>query len=110
RLRNRVRFAGRTGFMRLALREGVPVIPVAATGAHSTLMVLHDFPELARRLPLLRDRRIKVLPLSLAMPWGLTLGPVPYIPWPSKIRVEILEPMHFQRSGHEAAEDEAYVA
>lgn len=109
RLRHRVRFAGRRGFMRLALREGVPVIPVAATGAHSTLMILHDFPQLARRLPLLRGLRLKVLPLSLAMPWGLTLGPIPYLPWPSKIRVEILEPMRFERSGEAAAQDEAYV-
>ena len=109
RLRHRVRFAGRKGFMRLALREDVPVIPVATTGAHSTLFVLHDFPTLARRIPLFRRLRYKVLPLSLALPWGLMLGPVPYLPWPSKIRVEILEPMRFERSGDEAAEDEAYV-
>jgi len=109
RLRDRVRFAGRAGFMRLALREGVPIIPVAATGAHGTLMILHDFPRLARRLPLLKKLRIKVLPVSLAMPWGVMFGPLPYIPWPSKIRVRILEPMRFERSGDEAAEDEAYV-
>jgi 1-acyl-sn-glycerol-3-phosphate acyltransferase len=109
RLRNRVRFAGRAGFMRLALREGVPVIPVAALGAHGTLMILHDFPRLARRLPLLKKLRIKVFPISLALPWGVMVGPLPYIPWPSKIRVQVLEPMHFARSGEEAANDEAYV-
>lgn len=109
RLRHHVRFAGRAGFMRLALREGVPIIPIAATGAHSTLMILHDFPALARHLPLLRKHRIKVLPVSLAMPWGLMFGPLPYLPWPSKIRVEILETMRFERSGEEAAKDEAYV-
>ncbi len=109
RLRNRVRFAGRHGFMRLALREGVPIIPVAATGAHATLMILHDFPRLARAFPLTRAARIKVLPVSLALPWGLMVGPGPYLPWPSKIRVEILEPMHFERQGSDAAADEAYV-
>lgn len=109
RLRNRVRFAGRDGFMRLALRERVPIIPVAATGAHSTLMILHDFPELARKNPVLDKLRIKVFPVSLAMPWGLMFGPLPYLPWPSRIRVRILEPITFDHTGPDAAADPNYV-
>jgi hypothetical protein len=52
-----------------------------------------------------------VWPLVLSFPLGLTLGPlVPYIPYPSRILIEILEPIRFERTGEEAAADEAYVA
>ena len=55
--------------------------------------------------------RLKTWPLTLSFPWGLTLGPPPvYLPLPSKIRIEILAPIRFDRGGPEAAEDEAYVA
>ena len=44
------------------------------------------------------------------MPWGLTFGPPPlYLPLPAKIRMEILDPIRFDRSGPEAERDEAYV-
>ena len=38
--RNEVDFDGRTGFVRLALQCGVPVIPVAAHGGHHAVVVL----------------------------------------------------------------------
>ena len=48
---------------------------------------------------------------TLCLPWGITVGPlVPSIPFPSKILVEVLDPIDFERSGDEAAADEAYVA
>ena len=93
--RDEVRFSGRSGFIRTALRAGVPIVPVAAQGAHATLMILHDLPELARLLGIDRRLRLKVLPLSLMFPWGLVLGPTPpYIPFPSRIRIEVLDPIY----------------
>lgn len=109
--RNRIIFGGRTGYVRLALREGVPVIPVVAAGAHSTWVVLNDGQRLAKWIRSDKWLRSKVWPLTLSLPWGITLGPLPpYIPFPSKILVEILEPIRFERSGKEAAEDADYVA
>lgn len=108
--RNRVRFGGRRGFARAALLAGVPIVPVAAQGAHETLIVLDDLQGLARWTGADRHLRLKVWPLSLSIPWGLTLGPTPpYLPLPAKIRIDVLPPVHFERTGPEAAADEAYV-
>jgi hypothetical protein len=85
-------------------------VPLVAAGAHSTFLVLHDNRWLARLLGADRWARMKVWPLTLSIPWGLTFGPgVPYIPWPTRILVEVLEPIRFERAGDEAAADDAYV-
>ena len=38
--RNRIKFGDRIGFVRLALRTQVPVVPAVSVGAHETLIVL----------------------------------------------------------------------
>lgn len=107
--RNRVMFAGRKGFARLAIANGVPIIPVVAHGAHGTLRILHDFEGLAKLLKLRERFRYRRLPLSFALPYGLWLGPMPpYFPLPSRITIEVLEPMHLE-AGQEAADDDDYV-
>ena len=111
RARNRIVFDGRRGYVRLALRNGVPIVPVVAAGAHATFLILDDLRWLARLLGADRRLRIKVWPLTLSCPWGLTLGPAPpHIPFPSRILVEALPPIRFARAGAAAAADEASVA
>lgn len=109
RQRNKVDFFPRRGYIRLALRTGVPIIPVVSSGAHESFVVVEDFQWLAKRLGVSRWLRFKAWPLILSLPWGLTLGPLPFIPFPSKILVEVLEPIQFGRSGDEAARDRTYV-
>jgi 1-acyl-sn-glycerol-3-phosphate acyltransferase len=108
--RHRVIFDGRKGYIRLALRKGVPIIPVVSCGAQSVWVVLSDMRWLAKTMGFDKWLRIKVLPLALSVPWGLTLGlPMPFIPLPVRILIEVLEPIRFERHGEEAASDEAYV-
>ena len=38
-LRDRIYFAGRKGFIKLALREEAPIVPIISHGAHDTLIV-----------------------------------------------------------------------
>ncbi len=110
RKRDRIHFDGRRGYLRLALRNDVPIIPVVTAGAHSTFLVIDDLPWLARLLRVDKLWRIKRWPLILSLPWGLTLGPAPpHLPLPTRIRIEILDPIRFERSGKEAAEDRHYV-
>ena len=110
RERHRIKFAGRTGYARLAIKHSVPVIPVVAAGAHSTFLVIDDLPWLASFLRVDQLFRIRCWPLTLSLPWGLTLGPPPpHIPLPSRIRIEILNPIHFERSGEEASHNNQYV-
>jgi len=108
--RYRIVFDGRTGYVRLALRAGVPIVPVVSAGGHSTLFVIDDMRGLARRLGTRRLFRTRVWPLFLSVPWGLALGPwMFFVPMPSRILVETLAPIRFERSGPEAAADDAYV-
>lgn len=108
--RNRIVFGGRTGYIRLALREKVPIVPVVAAGAHSAYIVLSDGSRFARMLRLDKLLRADVWPLTLSLPWGLTFGPVPFfIPWPSRILISVMEPVTFSRTGPGAARDAQYV-
>jgi 1-acyl-sn-glycerol-3-phosphate acyltransferase len=92
--RNRVDFAGRKGFIRLALDANVPIVPVVSIGGQETALFLSRGAWLAQLLRLDRYLRLKVLPISLALPWGLNVGDfLGHFPLPAKITVEVLEPI-----------------
>lgn len=96
RERNRIKFAGRTGYARVAIERGVPVVPVVTAGAGESLLVLDDGQRLARLLRLPEVLRVKALPLSISLPWGVNLGAVgllPYLPLPTKLVTEVLPVM-----------------
>jgi 1-acyl-sn-glycerol-3-phosphate acyltransferase len=89
-----VGFAGRTGFVELALEHNVPIVPVVAIGGQETALFLGRGRRLARALQLNRLLRLKVLPLAIGPPFGLTVLDLPgRIPLPSKITVRVLDPI-----------------
>jgi 1-acyl-sn-glycerol-3-phosphate acyltransferase len=89
--RNRVDFDERKGFIRLALEQDVPIVPVVSIGGQETAVFLTRGERLARLLALDRLFRLKVLPISLALPWVINVGDMlGHIPLPSKITVETL--------------------
>lgn len=95
--RNRVDFGGRSGFIRLALERDVPIVPVVAAGGQETALFLSQGENLARLLGLDRLFRLKVLPISLALPWGLNVGDMlGHVPLPAKLTVEVLPPIHLR--------------
>ena len=106
--RDTVDLGGHQGFVRLALRAGVPVVPVVAHGSHDAVVVVSSGERLAKALGL-RRIRIKVFPILLA-PYGLTTILTPPLPMPSAITIEFLPPLDWTRYGPEAADDEAIVA
>lgn len=112
--RNQIKLAGRKGFIKLALRENVPIIPLVSVGAHETLVILTDCKELMQWL---RQQGLvdsstamtRVFPIYLGLPWGLGMGFAPNLPLPTKIYTRVCSPIRFKRSGREAARDRAYV-
>jgi 1-acyl-sn-glycerol-3-phosphate acyltransferase len=95
--RNVVDFAGRRGFVRLALEHDVPIVPVVAIGGQETALFLSRGEGLSKLLRLDRLLRLKVLPISLAVPWGLNVGDMlGHIPLPAKITIEVLPAIHLR--------------
>ncbi|MEO7328142.1 MAG: lysophospholipid acyltransferase family protein [Minicystis sp.] len=108
--RDKVIFGERRGYLRLALREGVPLVPIVSAGSHDGWIVLSDGRWLATMLDTRRLLRTEVLPITLSIPWGLSIGAPPgYFPLRARILIETLPPMTFDRRGEEAAGDTAYV-
>jgi 1-acyl-sn-glycerol-3-phosphate acyltransferase len=88
---SRVDFDRRKGFIRLALERDVPIVPVVAIGGQETALFLTRGDRLARLLALDRMFRLKVLPISIAAPWGLNVGDMlGHLPLPAKITIETL--------------------
>ena len=110
RERNRIGFGGRVGFVRLALRTQVPIVPAVSVGAHETLVVLARGERVAKFLGFDRRFRIKVMPLVFGPPFGVVPGGIPTWPIPAKITVELCEPVDWsQKYGPEAAADDVVV-
>jgi len=108
--RNRVKFAGRMGFIRTALKNEVPLVPVANVGSHETGIFLSDGQWLCRLLGLDKRFRIKATPIQVAIPWGLYATDfLPRLLLPAKIELRVLPPMEFERTGIDAAMDNDYV-
>src|SRR3954469_7435109 len=108
--RNRVDFNRRKGFIREALKRDVPIVPVVSIGGQETALFLSRGETLASALGLDRLFRLKVLPISLAVPWGLNVGDMlGHIPLPAKITVEALPPIHLREEfGDDPDLDEIY--
>jgi 1-acyl-sn-glycerol-3-phosphate acyltransferase len=106
----RVDFGGRKGFLRLALDEGVPIVPVVSIGGQETSLFLSRGERLAKGLRLDKLFRLKVLPISLALPWIINVGDMAgHLPLPAKITVEALPPIDLRREfGADPDLDEVY--
>jgi 1-acyl-sn-glycerol-3-phosphate acyltransferase len=92
--RHKIDFNGRKGWIRIALEAGVPIVPVVGIGGQETSLFLSRGETLARLLMLDRLFRLKVLPVSLAIPWGLNVGDfLGHVPLPAKLVVEVLPPI-----------------
>jgi 1-acyl-sn-glycerol-3-phosphate acyltransferase len=108
--RNTVSFDGRKGWIRLALEQDVPIVPVVAIGGQETSLFLSRGETLAKLLMLDKAFRLQVLPISLAIPWGINVGDfLGHVPLPAKITIETLPPIRLRDEfGPEPDLDEVY--
>src|SRR5215210_494586 len=94
---DRIEFGGREGFVRLALAEGVPIVPVVSIGGQETALFLTRGQGLAHLLGLDRLLRIKVLPVSIGPPTGVNVLDLPgRLPLPAKVTVKVMPPIELE--------------
>lgn len=91
---NRIDFAGRKGFIKLALDSGVPIVPIVSVGGQETAVFLSHGDRLAKLLRLDKLLRLKTLPVNLSLPWIVNIGDfLGHLPLPAKITVQVMEPI-----------------
>ena len=90
---NIVDFDGRTGYVRAALNAGVPIVPTVAIGGQETQLYLSRGEGLARALRLDKLMRVKILPISVGFPFGLSAVLPVNVPLPTKIVMQVLDPI-----------------
>jgi len=106
--RYEIEFGKRRGFIRTAIRHGVPIVPVVSAGAHDSLYIWTDGRRIAEALSLPKFARSNVAPLGFALPWGLIAGiPLPHLPPPVKIHTRILPAIDPKLPASAANDDEA---
>ena len=86
----KVDFGGRTGFIRLALRLGVPIQPVVSIGSQETALFLSRGARLAKLTRVDKMLRLKTLPIMFGLPFGLMPGVFGHLPLPAKITIQVL--------------------
>jgi 1-acyl-sn-glycerol-3-phosphate acyltransferase len=95
---NRIDFAGRRGFVKLALDAGVPIVPIVSVGGQETAVFLGHGDRLAKLLRLDKLLRLKTLPVNLSLPWILNIGDfLGHLPLPAKITVQVMEPIDLRK-------------
>jgi 1-acyl-sn-glycerol-3-phosphate acyltransferase len=100
--------AGRMGFVKLAIRSCVPIVPISTVGGPDSMPVLATGKRLAKWLQLDRVARLKMFPIALQAPWGISPALLPEIPLPTKIRTAFQDPISLE-CDPKRAEDEDYV-
>jgi 1-acyl-sn-glycerol-3-phosphate acyltransferase len=99
--RYKLRRFGRGGFVRTAIRAGVPIVPVAVVGAEEAMPIFAHVPLLQRLTGLI------YFPVNHAFPHMGLAAALMYLP--AKFRIRFLEPVDLSRYGPEDAEDVALV-
>ena len=106
--RDQAVLAGRKGFVRLAIRTGVPIVPIATVGGPDAMPVLASGRQLAKALRLDKIARVKMFPIAIQLPWGISPALLPEVPLPTKIRTSFQEPVQVD-ADPDRAQDEKYV-
>ncbi len=85
--RYRLRRFGRGGFVEIAMRAGVPIIPIAVVGAEESMPILFRLPSVAKLLN---------LPYFPVTANALMMGPIGYVTYfPAKFKLRVLDPVSF---------------
>jgi 1-acyl-sn-glycerol-3-phosphate acyltransferase len=85
--RYQLRRFGRGGFVEIAMRAGVPIVPIAVVGSEEAMPILFRIPALGRLL------RLPYFPVTANM---VAMGPLGIlVPFPAKLKLRVMDPVAF---------------
>ena len=87
---------GRGGFIRMALKSQAPILPVSVVGAEETYISLHKSELMAKLID------FPFFPITTTFPW---LGPLGFVPLPTKWYIDIGEPIPMDEYGPQAEQN-----
>jgi 1-acyl-sn-glycerol-3-phosphate acyltransferase len=104
--RDRANLAGRSGFVKMAIRAGVPIVPIATVGGADAMPVLIRGDKLSRAMRLDKLLRLKVFPIAVSLPWGIAPAALPQLPLPAKIRTRFMPAIEVDHDPARAQDDD----
>ena len=104
--RDRANLAGRSGFVKMAIRAGVPIVPIATVGGADAMPVLIRGDRLSQTLRLDKLLRLKVFPVAVSLPWGIAPAALPQFPLPAKIRTRFMPAVELDHDPARADDDD----
>lgn len=99
--RHNINFFDHLGYVKMALRAQVPILPIVGCGGGETAIVLNSGNKIAEWTGLKKWAKIHTWPLYWSFPFGLHLGHIPHfeIPIPTQVTMSVLKPFsvsHFE--------------
>ena len=123
KLRKTIDFYQRKGFIKLAHKTGVPLVPIVSVGAHESYIILHRGEEIAEQLGLKEKYRLHGFPItfrSVFFMWCMATGVFTFfplliapaafmaifVPLPAKMTFKILPPIQIAEFWDDAMSEE----
>lgn len=110
--RNKIDFFDHYGYVRLAIKAQVPILPIVGCGGGETLFVINNGEKIAEFTGLKRFGKVHTWPLYWSFPFGLHWGHLPHfeLPLPSQMTMSVLKPIYLKDYRPEQADDPRVVA
>ncbi|MCB9204225.1 MAG: 1-acyl-sn-glycerol-3-phosphate acyltransferase [Flavobacteriales bacterium] len=105
--RHKINFFDHLGYVKMALKAQVPILPIVGCGGGETAFVLNSGEKIAEVTGLKKLAKIHTWPLYWSFPFGFHLGHLPHLelPLPSQMTMSILKPYSISNYKPEDAGD-----
>lgn len=106
--RNKIEFYNHHGYIKLAVKAGVPILPIVGIGGGETLFVLSSGHQLTEKSKLAQRLNLKSWPIYWSFPFGWHIGHGPRLslPLPSQVTISILPPISLDQYSLDDLKDE----
>lgn len=106
--RNKISFFNHYGYIKLAIKSGVPILPIVGIGGGETLFVLSSGNKLVEKSKIAQKIKLKSWPVYWSFPFGWHIGHGPRLslPLPSQITISVLPSIDLSEYSLEDIKDE----